>query len=128
MKRVRNVVSVPSMMHSQTVGRCWAVTVSSSAKAEGKEATTRQIAMDNAIMRLHKFGKTITSEEREMKNHFMRIHVRNMKTSLESFKLGLQLSATQDDGIRDKQEKRDMKRLEKAADKFMEELERVMKE
>lgn len=60
-----------------------------------------------------------------MKNQFMRIHVRNMKTSLESFKLGLKLSATQDDGIIDAEEKRDMKRLEKAADKFLKELEKV---
>jgi cob(I)alamin adenosyltransferase len=51
-----------------------------------------------------------------------------MKTSLQSFKLGLQLSATQDDGAIDREEKKDMKRLEKAADKFMEELEKVMKE
>ena len=63
-----------------------------------------------------------------MKNQFMRIHVRNMKTSLQSFKLGLQLSATQNDGMIDREEKKDMKRLEKAADKFMEELERVMKD
>lgn len=63
-----------------------------------------------------------------MKNQFMRIHVRNMKTSLQSFKLGLQLSATQDDGIIDKEEKRDMKRLEKAADNFLKELEKVMKD
>lgn len=63
-----------------------------------------------------------------MKNQFMRIHIRNMKTSLQSFKLGLQLSATQDDGVIDREEKRDMKRLEKAADKFMEELEKTMKE
>lgn len=63
-----------------------------------------------------------------MKNAFMRIHVRNMKTSLESFKLGLQLSAVKDDGAIDKEEKRDIKRLEKAANKFLEEIERVMKE
>ena len=63
-----------------------------------------------------------------MKNQFMRIHVRNMKTSLQSFKMGLQLAAEQDDGAVDREEKRDMKRLEKATDKFMEELEKVMKE
>ena len=61
-----------------------------------------------------------------MKNHFMRIHVRNMMTSLESFKLGLKLSAVQDDGIIYAEEKRDMKRLEKAVEKFQKELEKVL--
>ncbi len=61
-------------------------------------------------------------------NEYMKHQIETMLVSIETFRNGIQLGATQDDGIIDKNEEKILKKTEKAADKFSAQLKKLLGE
>lgn len=61
-------------------------------------------------------------------NEYMKHQIETMLVSIETFRTGIQLGATQDDGIIDKNEEKILKKTEKAADKFSAQLKKLLGE
>ena len=60
-------------------------------------------------------------------NHYIRSQIENMKMITKAFQQGCQLAAMQNDGQVDKEEAKVMKKIDAAAQKFIKELDSILK-